>query len=145
MPLCPQCSSSLPSVSALWLHLSLSHKADRFSNFRCREGDCLKLFSNWSTFKKHIIKYHPADLENDALNIVNSEEIDVNANVASQAIIPEESVLPVEIVTPPLCLLGSVKKSILQFLAKLPYMLIEKFHVVMYKRYYRTQEIFFTR
>lgn len=58
MPLCPNCDNSLTCIAALWLHLSLVHKAEKSSQFRCRERDCFRIFTNWNDFKRHLSNTH---------------------------------------------------------------------------------------
>lgn len=58
MPCCPKCESSLASITALWLHLSLVHRAENNSQFRCRERDCFRVCINWNSFRRHLLNTH---------------------------------------------------------------------------------------
>ena len=59
MPLCPECDKTFfSSVTALWLHLSLIHKVEKTSSFRCKEPGCFRNLSNWKQYRKHLLNIH---------------------------------------------------------------------------------------
>ena len=59
MPLCPECDKTFfSSVTALWLHLSLVHKVEKTSSFRCKEQGCFRNLSNWKQYRKHLLNIH---------------------------------------------------------------------------------------
>ncbi|XP_071653435.1 uncharacterized protein [Temnothorax longispinosus] len=58
MPVCPECENQFSNIRALWLHLSIVHKTDKFDKFRCHEEKCFRVFCNWDLFRRHLVFYH---------------------------------------------------------------------------------------
>lgn len=60
MPCCPvrTCSTVLPSVHALKLHLKIFHLHVTFPSYQCNEQSCFRDFKNWQVFKRHLIQFH---------------------------------------------------------------------------------------
>lgn len=120
MPLCPNCESSLACISALWLHLSVVHRAEKSSQFRCREKNCLRIFSNWNDFKRHLLNTHNFQAIANEPSIVSAvAKVPNYENCTSSCtendndnsnLIYEDNTSDLE---------NSAKKLILQFLAKL--------------------------
>ena len=46
------------SLTDLWLHLSLIHKVEKTSSFRCKEQGCFRNLSNWKQYRKHFLNIH---------------------------------------------------------------------------------------
>lgn len=123
MSRCSDCESSLASVTALWFHLSLVHKAEKSSQFRCRERNCFRVFTNWNHFRRHLLNTHNCQAisaKSSSVSVVPEvpnyenctyfcKENDSSDNLDNSDLIHEDT----------LDLENALKQLILQFVAKL--------------------------
>lgn len=61
MVVCPECSLLCLSTNGFDLHLKFVHgifTSHGYHSFSCGESDCYREFSNWKTYRGHLIDFH---------------------------------------------------------------------------------------
>ncbi|KAF0707449.1 52 kDa repressor of the inhibitor of the protein kinase-like, partial [Aphis craccivora] len=61
-----QCKSSYNDIDKLILHFKNAHNLNSRSPVRC--NDCGRMFTLWSRFKRHVIRHHNFNNQNDLIN-----------------------------------------------------------------------------
>lgn len=83
MPFCFICTSELHGINQLHRHLRLIHKLnDNCSVFKCAEVGCYQRCSNWTSYRRHLNKFHYVPINNtsDSVNDENISEKEFNSS-----------------------------------------------------------------
>lgn len=55
---CSLCPESFNGFDVLYTHYSIVHTLNIHSGFSCHQYECYRSFSNWKTFRKHLVEKH---------------------------------------------------------------------------------------
>lgn len=76
MPSCFICAIKLHEINQLYRHLRFIHKLDDHrSAFKCVEVGCYQRCSNWSSYRRHLNKFHYVSADNTLNTSIKNEYI----------------------------------------------------------------------
>lgn len=87
--LCFKCKSSHNDIDKLIFHFKNSHNLNSRSPVRC--NDCGQMFTLWSRFKRHVIRHHNFNNQNDLIN----DNINLHDSMNSTGPLPVDINIPI--------------------------------------------------
>lgn len=88
---CFKCKQLFESASNLFLHFRLIHGLDKNDIYKCNENDCVRIFSNINSFRKHIYSNH----SNCSSSIQIANGINIKSKVNSSCNISDQAMCDV--------------------------------------------------